>query len=153
MSEIKRPAGITILAFLYVLVGTVLIIPSLQAPMDLLTTMLAGLLLISAVGLFIGQPWAWWIIGTMTTLAVAMSLLTVTRGLLQYDQLLDPNDFLLKRGGRLAVQSLILVFLLTQPVIRFVKVDHFKWWQLLLILIGAASALVLGLALWGRFAA
>jgi hypothetical protein len=134
-------------------VGAAIIIPALNGPMDVLTVAIAGLLVVAAIGMFMGQPWAWWIIATMTTLAVAMSLLTVTRGLLQFDQLLDPNDFLLKRGGRLAVQSLILVFLLTQPVIRFVKVDRFKWWQLLLILIGAASALVLGLALWGRLAA
>lgn len=153
MSELKRPAGLTILTFIYVLVGAVIIIPALNGPMDLLTVVIAGLLVVAAIGLFMGQPWGWWIIATMTTLAVAMSLLTVTRGLMQFDQLLDPNDFLLKRGGRLAIQSLILVFLLTQPVIRFVKVDLFKAWQLLLILIGAASALVLGLALWGRLAA
>ena len=43
MSEKKRPAGITILTFIYVLVGAVIIIPALNGPIELLTLGTAGL--------------------------------------------------------------------------------------------------------------
>ena len=144
----KRPAGISIIAFIYTLVSCVGLISSFSLSSEnwfaTATMLVLGL---SAVAFYLGNKWAWWIIGTMTLFSIIVNVPQLYFVITNSELIPDINKYYLKHGGKLIIQTLILFFLFSKPVIKFFSFEKPNKIKLLVFLVAAAGLLFFGLKL------
>lgn len=145
----KRPAGITIISFIYLLIAGVGLYAGLSLThQNLFALATMALLGVSAIGLYIGQQWAWWIIATMTLFSIIMNLPQFFLVVFNAGAIPEANKYFLKFGGKLLIQGLILFFLFSQPVVKYFDLDKITKTKRFLILLAATGGLFLTLYLW-----
>lgn len=145
----KRPAGITIISIIYLLIAGVGLYAGFSLATQNLFALATMLLLgISAIGLYIGQQWAWWLIGTLTLFSIIMNLPQFLMVVFNAGAIPEVHKYFLKSGGKLVIQGLILFFMFSQPVIRFFVLEKITHTKRFLILLAAVGGLFLVLYLW-----
>ncbi len=144
----NRPAGISILAFIYILVGMLGMMlnptPIMQGWATYLTY---AILIVSAAALYLRHRWAWWVLGTLTAFSIMLNCINLFAALSHLDSLPNASKYYLKFGGKLLLQSLILIYLFSQPVINFFAFKSDNKTQKLFMLFGAAGIIYLILVL------
>ncbi len=144
----KRPAGISILSFIYILITVIgLLTNRLSMNDDWFSYVILIILGVSAVALYMGQRWAWWVIGSMTVFSIMVNITNLYFSLSNLDLIPDVNKFYFKFGAKLLIQSLILALFLSKPVIQFFAFKNLNTLQRLLILSGTAGLMYLVLHL------
>jgi len=146
---VKRPAGITLNSYIYLLIASLGLYAGFSLTSQNLFALATMFLLgVSAIGLYLGQQWAWWIIGTMTLFSIIMNLPQFFLVVFNAEAIPEAHKYFLKFGGKLLIQGLILFFMFSQPVIRFFALDKITHTRRFLILLSAAAGLFLVLYLW-----
>ena len=140
----KRPAGITIISFIYLLVAALGLMANFSFTGEhWFSTVTMLILAVTSVAFFLRQQWAWWVIGTMTMFSIAVNIPQLLLVVEHTDKIPNVQKYYLKHGGKLVIQSLILFFLFSQPVIDFFAFKNIKKSKQFLILTAAAAGLFL----------
>jgi len=164
---VRRPTGIALLAGLLALLGLVLLLllpvilwagdnaqwsARTGVPIALLLTLgafAAAMFLATAVGLWFGKPWAWWLAAwyyVSGVLGNAFQLLSIPV-FLQTGRYASFEEPLLKHSVRLAFDLSIVLYLFRPHVKQFFGLQAIRPWRTVTIMAGIT--LVLGTALAG----
>ncbi len=145
----NRPAGISILALIYILISSIGLISSISLPAVNWLAILSMLGLgISAVAFYMGQKWAWWIIATLTLISIIINVPQFYYIVTNSDLIPDIRKYYLKHGGKIVVQTLILLFMFSKPIIKFFSFKTLNRAKLSAILIAAVVVLFFVLKLF-----
>ncbi|MGJ8662045.1 MAG: hypothetical protein ACSHWU_00275 [Marinicella sp.] len=145
----KRPAGLAIISFIYVLIAVIGLTSSFSmSTVNWFSTVTLLLLGISGIGFFMGQKWAWWIIGTMTLFSIFINIPQLLMVIINADVIPDIQKHYLKHGGKIIIQGLILAFMFSQPVIKYFVFENITKTKQFFILVAAAAGTFLTLYLF-----
>ena len=140
----KRPAGVSIIAFIYILISGVGLYSSLSMGMSnwftFATMVLFGL---AGIGFYMGQKWAWWVISTFVLISITSNSLKLIVALNQVGLESAIQKTYLLMAAKVVVQSLILILMFSKPVIDFVKLENFTKPKLFLYLLAATVGMFL----------
>ncbi len=140
----KRPAGISILAFIYILVGMLgIMMNPTSISHDWTAYLIYAALVVSAAALYLRHRWAWWLLGTLTAFSILVNCINLFVTLAHPEALSDEHRLVMKFAGKLLLQSLILVYFFSQPVMKFFGFSTDNKPQKLFILLGGAGMIYL----------
>ena len=145
----KRPAGISIISFIYLLIACLGLFSSFSpSSANLFATATMLLMGVSAVGYYSGKKWAWWIVSTLTLFSIATNLIQLQVVLNHTGSVSNILKYYLLIGGKAVIQILILVFMFSTPVIKFFSLEKLKRTNLFFVLLAITVTVFLGFKLF-----
>lgn len=142
MGEEPRPIGVTLLALLHIVGGligglmvllafltrnisdfsaSILGIPMWLAVIPLIVAMTLGF--IAGFGLWSGRAWGWWMAVIYYTYSIMRNAGTVLLALMltqgQESATIDVHRFVYKHGGRVLIDTLIMLYLFRRSILDF----------------------------------
>jgi len=138
----KRPAGISIIAWIYILISGISLVSSLILSVYSWPLIIIYLtIFISAVALYLGQKWAWWLMATLAMFMLIRNTSALILAIGNSSDVTGIGQYYLLTGGKLIFHCLILIVLLSKPAIQFFAFQKLNTVQRLLILFAVCVAI------------